>query len=88
MLHLLEILNKIDVLIEQVPPIQQPQRFGNKAFHTWYNKLKEVSLELTKSCLNDNLKDHAEEISYYLNESFGNSIRIDYGTGKFGLSFK
>jgi len=38
-LQLLEILNK---WIDETPPIDQPQRFGNKAFKTWYQKLKEV----------------------------------------------
>lgn len=38
----LALLNKLDVLITEIPPIQQPQRFGNKAFKTWYTKVKEV----------------------------------------------
>lgn len=37
---LLEILDK---WIDDIPPIEQPQRFGNKAFRTWSAKLKAVS---------------------------------------------
>lgn len=37
---MLKILNK---WIDEIPPIQQPQRFGNQAFRTWYDKLKTVS---------------------------------------------
>lgn len=38
---MLEILNK---WIDEILPIQQPQRFGNQAFRTWYEKLKTVSI--------------------------------------------
>ncbi len=30
-------------MIDETPAIQQPQRFGNKAFKTWLNKVKEVN---------------------------------------------
>lgn len=36
-------LNKMDRWINEIPPIDQPQRFGNKAFRTWFERLKEVS---------------------------------------------
>lgn len=38
---MLQVLNK---WVDEIPPIQQPQRFGNQAFRTWYEKLKAVSL--------------------------------------------
>ena len=38
-LNMLEILNK---WVDEIPPIQQPQRFGNKAFRDWFAKVKEV----------------------------------------------
>jgi serine/threonine-protein phosphatase 2A activator len=40
--NILDILNVLSNWIDDIPPIQQPQRFGNKAFKTWFNKLKEV----------------------------------------------
>lgn len=39
---MVNLLDKLDVWIEETPPIEQPQRFGNQAFRTWYKKVKEV----------------------------------------------
>jgi len=35
-------LETMDTWIDEIPPIDQPQRFGNKAFRTWCGKLEEV----------------------------------------------
>lgn len=35
-------LDTMESWIDQIPPIDQPQRFGNKAFRTWCSKLEEV----------------------------------------------
>ncbi|XP_018577245.1 serine/threonine-protein phosphatase 2A activator-like isoform X2 [Anoplophora glabripennis] len=67
--------------IDEIPPIQQPQRFGNQAFKTWYNKLKNSAIELLQSILPEDLFRAIPEIMVYLVEGFGNSTRIDYGTG-------
>ena len=40
---ILVVLDKLMAWVDEVPPIEQPQRFGNKAFKTWLNKVKEVS---------------------------------------------
>ena len=39
---MVELLETLDRWIDEIPPIEQPQRFGNKAFKTFYNKLKDV----------------------------------------------
>lgn len=39
---LLDMLDKLDKMIDDTPAINQPQRFGNQAFRTWYQKLKDV----------------------------------------------
>lgn len=44
---LMELLDKLGMMIDQVPPIEQPQRFGNQAFRTWYQKLKDVGYTKT-----------------------------------------
>lgn len=31
-------------LIDEYPPIQQPMRFGNKAFRSWHERLQAVSI--------------------------------------------
>ncbi|XP_039254588.2 serine/threonine-protein phosphatase 2A activator-like [Styela clava] len=75
------LLDLLDKWIDETPSIDQPQRFGNKAFRTWYEKLKEEGEKLTSDLLPDNLKRAASEIVEYLHGGFGNSTRIDYGTG-------
>lgn len=41
---LVALLNTLDRWIDETPPVDQPSRFGNKAFRTWYAKLDQVSL--------------------------------------------
>ena len=43
---LLNVIKKLSDLVDEVPPIQQPQRFGNKAFKTWLTKVREVSRDM------------------------------------------
>jgi len=31
------------ITFQMIPPTEQPQRFGNKSFRVWYQKLKDVS---------------------------------------------
>lgn len=40
--NMMVLLCRLDKMIDDVPPIQQPQRFGNQAFRTWYQRLNEV----------------------------------------------
>lgn len=81
--NILNLLSKLNEWIDEVPPIQQPQRFGNKAFKTWLTKVKENSKDLVNECLDKNeaYAQYVEEISIQLENSFGNETRIDYGTG-------
>ena len=30
--------------VDEIPPIQQPMRYGNKAFRTWLGKVREVCI--------------------------------------------
>lgn len=39
---IVELLDTIDKWIDENPPIDQPQRFGNQAFRSWYKKLTQV----------------------------------------------
>ncbi len=76
-------MNRLLTLVDETPPMKQPMRFGNKAFRTWHQKLVEESdsfiRELfTEITITDKLVD---ELSVYLCSSFGNEVRIDYGTG-------
>ncbi|CAG9838183.1 unnamed protein product [Diabrotica balteata] len=75
------LLNSLDTWIDEIPPIQQPQRFGNQAFKQWYAKVKDGAAELFHSIFPENLHKSIPEVSLYLIEGFGNATRIDYGTG-------
>ena len=42
----MKILDTMSGWVDDIPPIDQPQRFGNKAFRQWHDKLKEVWSEI------------------------------------------
>lgn len=79
--NLIELLNTLDRWINETPPIEQPQRFGNKAFRNWFSILQENAQDELKKCLDQKFHKAIPEVSVYLIESVGNSTRIDYGTG-------
>ncbi|KAK6979615.1 serine/threonine-protein phosphatase 2A activator [Biomphalaria glabrata] len=78
---LIEILDKLDTWIDEIPPIDQPQRFGNKAFRIWFQKLSEEGPNVLKESLPAEYECAVPELFGYFLESFGNDTRIDYGTG-------
>jgi serine/threonine-protein phosphatase 2A activator len=59
----------------------QEQRFGNKTFRKWYQRLQERAEGLIEKLLPDDKKAAKIELLPYLLDSFGNSTRIDYGSG-------
>ncbi|KFQ41542.1 Serine/threonine-protein phosphatase 2A activator, partial [Nestor notabilis] len=78
---LVALLNTLDRWIDETPPVDQPSRFGNKAFRTWYAKLDQEAEKLVATVIPKHLASAAPEVAVYLKESVGNSTRIDYGTG-------
>lgn len=78
---LMTIFDKLNSWIDEYPPIDQPQRFGNKAFKSFYDRLVSDSASVLEHVLDTKYHRSIPEISIYLNEGFGNSTRIDYGTG-------
>ncbi|XP_071529591.1 serine/threonine-protein phosphatase 2A activator-like [Panulirus ornatus] len=78
---LLKMLDTLSQWIDGIPPVDQPQRFGNTAFRDFYYKLKENSEQVVKEALPEEFHAAVPEIAVYLVESVGNSTRIDYGTG-------
>lgn len=78
---IIDLLRKFEQLAIETPPAEQPQRFGNMAYRTWHQKMSSSSLEMIKGLLTHNFLDAAKELDVYLRDSFGNSTRIDYGTG-------
>lgn len=42
--NLLKLLDAMKKWISEIPPIDQPQRFGNKAYRTWFQRVQDVRL--------------------------------------------
>lgn len=79
--NLQHIFIELNKLLEETPPLDQPQRFGNKAYREWFTKMQNKSMDLLSAALPDKFHPALIEINAYFIESFGNSTRIDYGTG-------
>lgn len=68
--------------VDDIPPIDEPMRFGNKAFRLWYQKLEQEAEGMVSSLLRGTDHEAAVvELVPYLLASFGHASRIDYGTG-------
>ena len=78
--RIVEILEHLSLWIDEIKPIDQQQRFGNKAFRDWYEKLTSSSEVLLKPLFSLN-EEAMKESQVYFHDSFGNATRIDYGTG-------
>ncbi|KAE8582942.1 hypothetical protein XENTR_v10020390 [Xenopus tropicalis] len=78
---LMSLLDTLNRWIDEMPPVDQPSRFGNKAFRTWYAKLDKEAENLVSTVIPVHLSAAVPEVAVYLKESVGNSTRIDYGTG-------
>jgi len=78
---LLELFDQLEKLVEQHPPLDQPQRFGNKAYRDWARTMREQLPELLGQVLPSSKQKYLHELLQYLMEAFGNATRIDYGTG-------
>ncbi|KAJ1340562.1 hypothetical protein BSLG_004656 [Batrachochytrium salamandrivorans] len=76
-----QILDKLDAWIDEIPLDNTPQRFGNTAFRTWILRLESESEELHMHILPADLKHTTIEVAKYLTISFGDGTRIDYGSG-------
>ncbi|XP_015434276.1 PREDICTED: serine/threonine-protein phosphatase 2A activator-like isoform X2 [Dufourea novaeangliae] len=79
--NVVTMLNVFDEWITQIPPTDQPQRFGNKSFRVWHEKLQQSGMDELHKILPSEFHRAIPEIVQYLYESFGNPTRIDYGTG-------
>ncbi|XP_050549075.1 serine/threonine-protein phosphatase 2A activator-like isoform X2 [Daktulosphaira vitifoliae] len=79
--QVLSILNIINDWISEVEPLKESCRFGNKAFAKFYNLLKIKIPDILSKEFSSVENQILTELATYLIESFGNSTRIDYGTG-------
>lgn len=78
---LLALLEKLSQWVVDIPALDQPQRYGNKAFKHWMDRMKENSKQLIGELLPAELSGAVVELNVYFIQSFGNYTRIDFGTG-------
>lgn len=77
----LSILDEIQQLYHDTPPVDNGKsRFGNPAFRTFYDKLAHRVHQLHQRLPNLD-SEYIPELSVYLQESWGNRTRVDYGSG-------
>ncbi|PVU94741.1 hypothetical protein BB561_002294 [Smittium simulii] len=81
-LKLTKILDHLDGLLEKFPPGEDStQRYGNKNFREWFKQMEDDSSSLLSDLLESKDKERVNEFKAYFVNSFGNSTRIDYGSG-------
>ncbi|KNC99957.1 uncharacterized protein SPPG_05329 [Spizellomyces punctatus DAOM BR117] len=78
---ILDMLNTLDKWIDDIPPLESPQRFGNKAFRTWIQRLEANAESLINGIIPDARQPATPELLPYLTSAFGHGTRIDYGSG-------
>ncbi|KAJ3188569.1 hypothetical protein HDU85_004283 [Gaertneriomyces sp. JEL0708] len=81
LVQMVQMLEDMGNWVDEIPPLESPQRFGNKAFKDWCKRLDENAERLTRELLSDTNASAAAELSAYLAGGFGNGTRIDYGSG-------
>ncbi|KAG1736301.1 hypothetical protein EDB19DRAFT_1896072 [Suillus lakei] len=79
--RILDLLDTLSTWVDEIPPLQTPQRFGNLAFRTWGARLEERSDELLSKLLGEKFASASPYLKPYLLTSFGSFLRLDYGTG-------
>eukprot|EP00767_Chilomastix_cuspidata_P002127 gnl/Chilomastix_cuspidata/2253.p1 GENE.gnl/Chilomastix_cuspidata/2253~~gnl/Chilomastix_cuspidata/2253.p1 ORF type:complete len:311 (+),score=109.52 gnl/Chilomastix_cuspidata/2253:116-1048(+) len=78
---LLDFISEIRTIFQAIPPEPKRHRFGNLAFRTFHTKLGEEAPRLIAGLLPERLRGASVELLPYLLDSFGNALRLDYGTG-------
>ncbi|CCH43034.1 Serine/threonine-protein phosphatase activator [Wickerhamomyces ciferrii] len=83
---LLSLFEDLSLLVDQVPPLEGPRRYGNLACRDYHTKFEsKLNGLLTKYILPfynlPNPDGFIKEIGWYLLNAFGSKERLDYGTG-------
>jgi len=77
-----KLIQKLKILLDETPPFEEPQRFGNKAFKLWYEKVEQNYDDLISTIIDKEKHPNLDlELKNYFLDCFGSSKRIDYGTG-------
>lgn len=73
---------ELSSLLDQIPPVDQDLRYGNRAYQTWYDEMVAKAQSMNECIVGkSHLYPSVVELKQYWIESFGNRTRIDYGTG-------
>lgn len=83
------LLERLNSMVDEVPPDPGPRRFGNVAFRRWYEVLEAQLPALLAHHLPEKVSsfERASDVSVqaelrsYLLGAFGSAQRLDYGTG-------
>lgn len=84
------LLQKVEAIVDEVPPETGPRRFGNASFRKWHEVLESRVHDLLRTYLpaevvsfgsNTEGISALDEIVPYFIGGFGSSQRLDYGTG-------
>lgn len=78
---LLQILDEAEQVIAECPPEDTGSRFGNPAFRSFLDTIQAKLTKWHKENLKLENEAAIQETQTYLQHSFGNWIRIDYGSG-------
>ncbi|CAI9097043.1 OLC1v1033338C2 [Oldenlandia corymbosa var. corymbosa] len=78
---LVGVMEKLISFVDEIPPAPQSSRYGNVAYRTWHDRMSSHAESFMLELLPPNLAEAAVELVPYFTDSFGNSSRIDYGTG-------
>ncbi|PAV84625.1 hypothetical protein WR25_00722 [Diploscapter pachys] len=79
---LIDMLEEIQSWTKDFPPEEmEAQRYGNKAYRKWYDKFSQSVDSLLENVLPEEMRAAVIELKAYLLDAFGNSTRIDYGSG-------
>lgn len=78
---ILHVIEKLISFVDEIPPVPQAGRYGNVAYRTWHERMSSDAESFMQMILPASLWDATVELVPYFTDSFGNSSRIDYGTG-------
>lgn len=75
------VLNVINTLVQQYPPLDTGSRFGNPVFRNLHKAIVRDVERIHREVLGMRNEAAIHEISIYLINSFGSEERLDYGSG-------
>ncbi|EEB06228.1 protein phosphatase type 2A [Schizosaccharomyces japonicus yFS275] len=79
--RIMNCLSKINGIIDETPRVPGSHRFGNPAFRTFHSKINDQIRTILLDIVTEKWSSAIVELTDYLEGSFGNPQRMDFGTG-------